>query len=110
MGGYTVTDMAIYNNAALANDLFPVEVGILKSGAAADLIFVDYAPPTPLTDGNLPWHILFGFRDSMVTTTIVGGTVLMKDRQLLTLDEKEITAKSREQAAKVWKRYSEKFQ
>jgi cytosine/adenosine deaminase-related metal-dependent hydrolase len=109
MGGYTVTDIAIYNNAALANDLFPVEVGVLKTGAAADLIFVDYDAPTPLTAGNLPWHILFGFRDSLVTTTIVNGQVLMKDRQLLTLDEKEIAAKARELSAKVWERYSEKF-
>lgn len=109
MGGYTITDIAVYNNAALANDVFPVEVGVLKPGAAADLIFVDYAPPTPLSDGNLPWHILFGFRDSMVTTTIVAGKILMKDRQLLTLDEKEIAAKSRELSAQVWQRYTEKF-
>ena len=110
MNGYTVTDMAIYNNAALANNIFPLEVGSLKTGAAADLIFVDYDPPTPLDHGNLPWHILFGFRDGMVTNTIVGGKFLMKDRQLLTLNEKEIAAKSRELATKVWKRYSEKFQ
>jgi putative selenium metabolism protein SsnA len=109
MGAYTVTDMAIYNNAALANDLFPIEIGVIKPGAAADLMFVDYSPPTPLSEGNLPWHILFGFRDSMVTSTIVGGKFLMKDRQLLTLDEKEIAAKSRELASQVWKRYAEKF-
>lgn len=109
MGGYTVTEMAIYNNAALAKTFFPVEVGVLKPGAAADLMFVDYDPPTPMTDGNLPWHILFGFRDSMVTTTIVAGKMLMKDRELLTLDEKEIAATSRELAAKTWKRYEEKF-
>jgi len=109
MGGYTVTDVAVYNNAALANDLFAQESGILKIGAAADLIFVDYTPPTPLSDGNLPWHILFGFRDSMVTTTIVAGKVLMKDRQLLTLDEKEIANKSRELASQVWSRYEENF-
>ncbi|MCX6082901.1 MAG: putative aminohydrolase SsnA [Chloroflexi bacterium] len=109
MGGETVTNMAIYNNSALAKDLFAMEIGIIKNGAAADLIFVDYDPPTPLSSGNLPWHILFGFRDSMVTTTIVNGKVLMKDRILLTLDEKEITAKSRELSAKTWERYNEKF-
>jgi putative selenium metabolism protein SsnA len=109
MNGSSVMDMAIYNNAALANDLFPVEIGVLKTGSAADLIFVDYDPPTPMTDGNLPWHIIFGFRDSMVTTTIVNGKVLMKDRQLLTLDAKEIAAKSRELSAKVWGRYFDKF-
>jgi putative selenium metabolism protein SsnA len=109
MDGYSVLEMAIYNNAALANDLFSTEVGVLKPGAAADLIFVDYDPPTPMSSGNLPWHILFGFRDSMVTTTIVNGRVLMKDHILLTLDEKEISAKARELSAKVWERYFEKF-
>jgi len=109
MGGYTVTDMAIYNNTALANDLFSEKVGELSKGAQADLIFVDYAPPTPFSSGNLPWHILFGFRESMVTTTIVAGKVLMKDRQLLTLDEKEIAAKSLELSTKAWERYGKRF-
>ena len=106
MGGYDVAQMAIYNNAALTNVFFPdAPIGQLIPGAYADLIFVDYHPNTPLTSGNLPWHIIFGFQQSMVTTTIVGGKVLMKDRELLTLDEKEIGAKAREIAPKVWERY-----
>ena len=109
MNGNTVLEMAVYNNAALAGALFPLEVGTLRPGAAADLMLVDYNAPTPLTPGNLPWHILFGFRDSMVTTTIVAGKVLMQDRELLTLDEKEIAARAKELAAKVWKRVEDKF-
>jgi len=110
MNGADVAQMAIYNNNALANIFFPgAPIGVIKPGAYADIIFVDYHAPTPLTEGNLPWHILFGFQHSMVTTTIVAGKVLMKDRELLTLDEAEIAAKAREQATKVWKRYEEKF-
>jgi len=106
MGGFDVAQMAIYNNAALANVFFPSAIiGQLVEGAFADIIFVDYHPNTPLTVGNLPWHIIFGFQQSMVTTTIVAGKVLMKDRELLTLDEKEIGAKAREIAPKVWDRY-----
>ena len=105
-GGYTITEMAVSNNAALAGVFFPqARVGVLEEGAFADIIFVDYHPITPMSSGNLPWHILFGFEPSMVTTTICGGKVLMKDRELLFLDEAEITAKSRELAAKVWERY-----
>lgn len=62
---------------------------------------------TPLSTENLPWHFFFSFRESMVTTTIVSGQILMKDRQLLTLDEKEIAGKARELATKTWKRYQE---
>jgi putative selenium metabolism protein SsnA len=106
-GGYTITEMAVRNNAALAGVFFPqAPLGVLAPGAFADLIFVDYHPTTPLTAGNLPWHILFGFEPSAVTATICGGRVLMKDRQLLTLDEAEITARSRELARKCWERYA----
>ncbi|MBE0684176.1 MAG: putative aminohydrolase SsnA [Anaerolineales bacterium] len=108
MGGYDVTQMAVYNNAALANIFFPsTPVGQIAPGAAADLIFVDYHPFTPLTDGNLPWHIIFGFQQSMVTTTIVAGKILMKDRKLQTLDEEEIASRAREIAPSVWKKYEE---
>jgi putative selenium metabolism protein SsnA len=106
-GGETIVEMAVTHNAALAHVFFPeAPLGVLAPGAYADLICVDYHPTTPLTAGNLPWHILFGFEASMVTTTICGGRVLMKDRQLLFLDEAEITAKSRELARRVWERFS----
>jgi putative selenium metabolism protein SsnA len=106
MHGYEVQQMAIYYNAALANTYFPEAlIGQIELDAYADLIFVDYHPNTPLTAGNLPWHIIFGVQPSMVTTTLVGGRLLMRDRQLLTLDEQEIGAKAREIAPEVWERY-----
>ena len=106
--GMDIVAMAIDNNAALARMFWPdLPQGKLNVGGAADLIFVDYHPTTPLTSGNLPWHIIFGFEASMVTTTMVGGKLLMKDRQLLTLDEAEITARSRELASGVWQRFEE---
>ncbi|MEK7327770.1 MAG: putative aminohydrolase SsnA [Chloroflexota bacterium] len=106
-GGYNVAQMAIQNNAALAGMFFPqAPIGVIAPGAFADLIFVDYHPTTPLTAGNLPWHIIFGFESSMVTTPLCGGKALMKDRQLLFLDEAEITAKSRELAKRVWERFA----
>jgi putative selenium metabolism protein SsnA len=108
MGGYDVAQMAIYNNAALANQFFPAApIGQITPGAFADLMFVDYHPYTPLTSGNLPWHIIFGFQQSMVTTTIAAGKLLMKNRELLTLNEEEIAARAREIAPRIWKRYEE---
>jgi putative selenium metabolism protein SsnA len=104
--GDTIVQMAVTHNAALAGVFFPqAPLGVIAQGAFADLILVDYHPTTPLTAGNLPWHILFGFEASMVTATICAGRVLMRERQLLYLDEAEITARSRELAAKVWERF-----
>lgn len=106
--GMDIAQMAIYNNAALAEMFWSeLPMGKLIEGAAADIIFVDYHATTPLTAGNLPWHIIFGFEADLVTTTIAAGKVLMQDRQLLTLDEAAITARSRELAAEVWKRFEE---
>ncbi|MCB8975905.1 MAG: putative aminohydrolase SsnA [Ardenticatenaceae bacterium] len=104
--GMDIVQMAIYNNAALADMFWPgKKIGRLVEGAAADIIFVDYHATTPLSAGNLPWHIIFGFESSLVTSTMVAGKLLMHNRELLTLDEAEITERSRKLAAEVWQRY-----
>ena len=109
--GMAIARMAWQNNARLMERFFPeLAIGELSEGAAADLIFVDYKPFTPLTAGNLPWHLLFGFESSMVTTTICGGRVLMRDRQLLTLDEAAIAAEALDLAPAVWERYTRNAQ
>ncbi len=110
MPGNDVMQMAMGNNAALAHVHFPdAVIGEIAPDAFADLIFVDYQSPTPVSAGNLPWHVIFGFESSMVTTTIVAGKVLMKDRMLTTLDEADIAARARALAKKVWQRYQDKF-
>ena len=57
-------------------------VGKLVPGACADLIVVDYDPPTPLTATNIDSHILFGVSGRSVRTTIIGGRIAMQDRVL----------------------------
>ncbi len=112
MGADQVMQMAFRNNARTAELFFPSTssghrpgpLGEISVGALADVILVDYAPTTPLTEGNFPWHIIFGVDGTGVDTTIVGGRLLMQNRELLTLDEAEVCAKSRELAGKLWKR------
>lgn len=100
--------IAAYHNAQLAGSFFPgAPLGVIKPGARADLILADYQPTTPVSTGNLPWHIVFGFHESMITSTMVAGRWLMRDRQLLTLDEKAITAEARARVPAVWERYQE---
>ncbi len=105
MPGDLVFRIAYAENARLARIFWPdTTLGELTVGASADLVFLDYHPTTPLTAGNLPWHILFGLEASAITATVCAGRVLMRDRQLLTLDEEAITARSRELAQAAWKR------
>jgi putative selenium metabolism protein SsnA len=98
---------AAARNAALAGQVFGGTFGQVAVGAHADLILIDYQPFTPLSGGNLPWHILFGMDSSMVTTTIANGTLLMRDRILMTLDERSITEAAYAIAPSVWRRCAE---
>jgi len=110
MSAIGVVQMGVYNNAQLAEVFYPhTKLGVISPGAAADLIFVDYHPHTPLSTGNLPWQIVFGFQERMVTMTMVSGKILMRDRKLLTMDEEMIAAKALELAPEVWERYNAQF-
>ncbi len=103
----TVLRMLWEHNPRIARTFFPglgPDFGHLAAGAPADVIFVDYVPPTPLNAGNLPWHTIFGIDGTGVTTTIAGGKLLMRDRKLLTLDEGAIAARAQELAGKLWQR------
>jgi putative selenium metabolism protein SsnA len=106
MGGFNIIKMAVHHNAQLVRGLFDdLPVGEISEGAAADLIFVNYHPFTPITPGNLPWHILFGFQESMITATIVAGKPLMLNGALLTLNEAEIAEKAMQISKDTWARF-----
>lgn len=98
-----VPEMLFYNNAAIANRYFKTPLGVLKPGAAADVIVVDYVAPTHLDENNINGHILFGMTGRDVVTTIGNGQVLMKDREVKVADVEEVYAKCREESAKLWK-------
>lgn len=110
MPGNLVLNMAFQSNARIINAVFspfstnfPL-VGELSVGGAADLVLLDYLPPTPLSSGNFPWHVIFGIDAQHVNSTMVAGRWLMRNRQLLTVDETRIHAQARELSQALWKR------
>lgn len=98
-----VPKMLFENNAAIANRYFKTPLGVLKEGAAGDVIVVDYDPPTYLDENNINGHMLFGMTGRDVVTTVCAGKVLMKDREIKVIDVEEAMAKCRESSAKLWK-------
>ena len=78
---------------------FKPELGVLKEGAAGDVIIVAYDPLTPLNENNINGHLVFGVTGHDVVTTVANGKVLMKDRRLTQIDEAKVMADCR-QAAK----------
>jgi len=110
MPGNLVFDMAFQNNARIIDAIFRpfsaafLPVGELSVGAAADIVLLDYLPPTPMNDGNFPWHLVFGIDGHLVNSTMVAGRWLMRNRQLLTVDEARIHARARELSQALWQR------
>jgi putative selenium metabolism protein SsnA len=96
--------MLFENNRAIMNRYLDGETGVIRPGAYADLVIVDYEPPTPLTAGTLASHILFGIQGRCVDTTIINGRTVMRGRELIGIDEEKLMADSRQRAAALWAR------
>ncbi|TGE34560.1 putative aminohydrolase SsnA [Desulfosporosinus sp. Sb-LF] len=99
-----VPQMLYANNPQIASGLFGGTFGELSEGAWADVIVVDYVPPTPMDANNWSGHLLFGVSGHCVETTVINGRVRMLDRKLIDIDEEAICARSRELAQDIWKR------
>ena len=77
-------------------------LGVLKAGAAADVIIMDYKPFTPFSDENVDGHIMYGMMGKNCRTTIVNGKVVYKDREFVNIDEDAINAWTLQQSKKLW--------
>ncbi|HRJ58207.1 MAG TPA: amidohydrolase family protein [Anaerolineales bacterium] len=80
--------------------------GSLEVGKRADLILVDTSPlhnsPRFRRDPqNAYAQLVFASKSTDVTDVMVNGKWLMRDHQLLTLNEKELLAQARELATKI---------
>ncbi|RMI01672.1 MAG: putative aminohydrolase SsnA [Calditrichaeota bacterium] len=93
------------NNPLIYRRVTGQPVGRIEPGYLADLILVDYFPPTPLTGENFWGHFLFGIVDAPVDTTIINGEIVMEHGQLPQVDEAAVAAEARKVAAKVWERF-----
>ena len=102
VGWCEVTDMLFRNNAKIGAKYFDAPLGVLKPGAAADLIVMDYKPFTPFSDANIDGHMLFGMTGRQCQTTIAAGRILMKDRELIGIDEEAVNAHILEESKKLW--------
>src|SRR5258708_20720376 len=86
MPGDVVLQMAFSRNAQIIKAVFSPfssdfpTVGVLKVGAAADLLLLDYLQPTPLSSGSFPWHLFFGMVAHQINSTMVAGRWFLRDR------------------------------
>lgn len=92
----------IANGHRLATEAFGFTVGPLQPGAAADLLVLDYHPPTALDATTLAAHVLLGFSSRAVESVMVDGLWRLWKRKALALDVNEVSRRAREAARSVW--------
>ncbi|MBW2438734.1 MAG: amidohydrolase family protein [Deltaproteobacteria bacterium] len=81
---------------------------IRKNGFNGDgennLVILDYDSPTDINAGNFLGHFVYGIDARHVDCVIAGGRLIVENRRLLTADEGEILAFSREMGRKLWEK------
>ena len=102
VGWCEVTKMLFENNAKIGERYFNTTLGVLKPGASADIIVMDYKPFTPFSGDNIDGHMIFGMTGRQCQTTIGNGKILMKDRELVGVDEEAVNAHILEESKKLW--------
>jgi len=103
--GWGEVESAVWGVAPkIVSDMYGYSVGVLKKGAAADVIIVDAVPPTPVTKDNAWGHVLFGVLNEGVRTTIVAGKILMQDFEVVGADEENLAKAATGLAKKLWRK------
>ncbi|MEW6510101.1 MAG: putative aminohydrolase SsnA [Bacteroidota bacterium] len=90
------------NGQQLISEIFGRQFGNFRKNAPADLIVVDYVPPTPMTQQNLSSHLFFGLRSSMVESVMVNGRWLVRNRAFVHLNEQELLRGAADAARRLW--------
>jgi 5-methylthioadenosine/S-adenosylhomocysteine deaminase len=78
-------------------------IGSLEPGKLADVVLIDTRVPelTPLYD--VYSHLVYAVKGANVTTVVVNGKVVVRNRHMETVDEAEVLAKARELKERILK-------
>lgn len=82
-------------------------LGVIRPGAPADLVVLDYPTPTPVTADNLAGHWAFGLSPGQVRDVLVAGELVVADRRSTRIDEVEVAAAGAGVAERLWSRMEE---
>ncbi len=108
LGWNELQKMTLKNNPAIWERVTAQKTGRIESGYLADLILIDYFPPTPINAENFWGHFLYGLTDAAVDTSIINGRIVLDNRRIVDLDEEKIAFEARRVAGRVWKKFHDR--
>jgi cytosine/adenosine deaminase-related metal-dependent hydrolase len=78
------------------------DVGTLRPGFSADLVLIDADLPTPLSAGNFFDQLLLWRDPQHVDAVMCAGQWLVRDGEILGVDEPAVRARCRQAAHTLW--------
>ena len=82
----------------------PARIGSLEVGKKADVVLVDLDTPFAMPVHRVASALVYNVNSGSVDTVIVDGKVLMRDKQVLVVDEKAVLAEARAACARLFER------
>ena len=77
------------------------KLGSLEVGKRADIVILDLDVPHLVPVYDITSHLVYAAHASDVCTVVIDGRVVMRDQELLTLDEDKVLARAREMAGEI---------
>jgi 5-methylthioadenosine/S-adenosylhomocysteine deaminase len=99
LGAKAVVEMATIEGAKALH--MEKEIGSLEAGKKADIIVISLNEPNAVPMYDVYAQLAYALKGSDVETVVIGGRVVMREHQLLTVKEEEVFAKAREYQKKV---------
>jgi 5-methylthioadenosine/S-adenosylhomocysteine deaminase len=99
LGAKAVVEMATIDGAKALH--MEKEIGSLEAGKKADVIVISLNEPNAVPMYDVYAQLAYALKGSDVETVVIGGRVVMREHQLLTIKEEEVLAKAREYQKKV---------
>lgn len=69
-----------------------------------NLVILDYDSPTEINENNFLGHFIFGIENRHVTDVISNGEFIVRNKQIVKVNEEEILKFSKEQSVRLWEK------
>jgi 5-methylthioadenosine/S-adenosylhomocysteine deaminase len=99
LGAKAVVEMATIDGAKALH--MEKEIGSLEAGKKADVIVISLNEPNAVPMYDVYAQLAYALKGNDVETVVIGGHVVMREHQLLTIKEDEVFAKARDYQKKI---------
>lgn len=69
-----------------------------------NLVILDYDSPTEINENNFLGHFIFGIENRHITDVISNGEFIVRNKQIVKVNEEEILKFSKEQSVRLWEK------